>query len=345
MSDLKLTQEIRRLEADALVELYVLDATELGGGLLRFHCGTGQNTLPIVFQGFSYNPLPVEVKGFEIKVRGELPRPSVKFANVSGLFTGLVLSFGDLIGARLIRKRTFRRFLDDGSAPDPACEFPQDIYLIERKVSENKLLVEFECSTSLDVDGLKLPRRVVSSGFCHWAYRSASCGFAGQHFVADRNDLTYSGVTPFQKYRGEYLADVTYQPGECTSLSFSDRTEYYYNIATTAITGLSPTQSAYWVKAQTFRGQWRATDDQGEDVTYYANDSVYITGAGGLPYYFLLVVPRVSGEYGKPPNTLYWKPDQCSKLLSGCRLRHDPLTQNNPLPFGGFPGTSRVPLL
>ena len=196
------SKELASLTPSGVVELFVLDASEVGGSVLYFYSGTGvttQPTLPnpqISFQGQVYHALPIEVKGFEFSAKGELPRPSIVFSNVAGAFTALSLMYEDLIGAKLTRKRTLRKFLDDGSDPDPNAELPPDVYYVDRKVNENKFTVEFELGTILDVEGLTLPKRQVLSNICCWKYRGAECAFAGNYFVCDINGTERPNQSP-----------------------------------------------------------------------------------------------------------------------------------------------------
>ena len=43
--------------------------------------------------------------------------------------------------------------------PDPTAEFPQEIYTIDRKASENRELVVFELASVLDLAGIRVPKR------------------------------------------------------------------------------------------------------------------------------------------------------------------------------------------
>src|SRR4051812_28311020 len=107
MSTLAISEQVPRLESPAVISLYVLDATMLGGDLLRFYPAVDSQGAAIQWQGQTYSALPVEVRGFEFQGQGSPPRPSLMFGNVGGAFTALCLAFEDLIGARFIRKRTF----------------------------------------------------------------------------------------------------------------------------------------------------------------------------------------------------------------------------------------------
>lgn len=191
-------QELHRLEPSAIVELYEIDVTELGGSVFRMHAGTNQLQQPIVWRGQSYTPFPVEVKGFEATTQGTLPRPKMRVANITGLMGALVREYDDLLGAKVTRRRTMVKFLDavnfeGGVNPtaDPDAELPSDIFFIDRKASENKVLVEFELASSIDLAGVTLPRRVIVPNVCPWRYRGGECGYAGNSFW-DVNDAPVS---------------------------------------------------------------------------------------------------------------------------------------------------------
>ncbi|MRI41673.1 phage minor tail protein L [Stenotrophomonas sp. MH181796] len=84
--------------------------------------------------------------------------------------------------------------LDAGRNPtaDPNEHFLDEIWFIERKVSETKEVVEFELTTAIDLNGEQLPGRQIISGVCGWlirgGYRGPFCGYTGPA-VADANDV------------------------------------------------------------------------------------------------------------------------------------------------------------
>jgi len=191
---LKIASELQKLAPNAIIELFQLDATTFGGDIYYFHAGTNELTQAVTWQGQEYQPYPVQITGFEFNAGGQLPRPKLVVSNLSGIITALVLAYDDLLGAKIIRKRTMLKYLDavnfDGSInpdADPTAEFPDDIYFIDRKSNENKLLVEFELAASFDVQGVKLPRRQIIQNICPWKYRGAECGYAGTNYF-DTND-------------------------------------------------------------------------------------------------------------------------------------------------------------
>ena len=190
-----IASDVQKLAPGALVELFVLDATALGGTITRFHAGLNELQSSLVWDGDTYTPFPIEASGFELSGRGTLPQPKVRIANVTGLVGALVAELDDLVGATLTRKRTLVKYLDavnfsGGVNPtaDPTQAFPDEIWTVNRKAEENKIFIEFELAAAFDVAGVKLPRRQVVANVCPWIYRGAECGYAGGA-VADINDV------------------------------------------------------------------------------------------------------------------------------------------------------------
>lgn len=253
MSTADINAEIQRLEASAIVQLFVLDASALGGGLFRFFPGTAQLQQPISWQGAEYTPFPVEVKGFEFKGEGAPPRPALFFSNVLGTISALALGFDDLIGARLLRKRTFAKYLDGQPEANPTAAFPDDIFSIERKVNENKNSVEFELATAMDVDDVSLPKRNVLANLCVWTYRSAECSYAGDTVVADLNDTILGPPHgPVKVNRGQWNGGTTYHAGDFVWIyAIPPAKRYFYCFADNSGAGITgtayqPTNAAFW---------------------------------------------------------------------------------------------------
>lgn len=175
--------------------MFVLDASNLvGGSVMRFHAGTNGLQQPVVWQGQTYIPLPIEAEGFDISSQGTLPRPKMRVANVQGMFSAAAAENEDLVNCKVTRKRTFARFLDAVNFPsginedaDPNQELPDDIYYVEQKTNENRYVVEWELSSAFDLFGVQLPRRQVIQNTCMWRYRSPNCGYIGTGYF-DAND-------------------------------------------------------------------------------------------------------------------------------------------------------------
>lgn len=179
--------EIQKLAPSAIIELFELDGTSFGGELMRFHAGTNQLSQNIVWQGATYTAFPLQATGFDYSGNGQLPRPKIVVSNVAGSITLLVLTYDDLLGAKVTRKRTLLKYLDAVNFPggvnptaDADAAFESDIFFIDRKVTESRDLVEFELAAAFDVAGVVLPRRQIIQNVCTWKYRGTECGWAGK---------------------------------------------------------------------------------------------------------------------------------------------------------------------
>lgn len=214
--------DVQGFAPGAIVELYELDTTVTGGvDVLRF-TPHGPNELgnDIVWAGQTYTRFPIEATGFERRGNGALPRPKLTVANVTGLMGAVADS---LLGARLTRTRTFVKYLDAanfaGGNPqaDPNQWIDREVWFVDRKATENKLLVEFELAAAFDLAGVMLPRRQVVANCCAWRYRSAECGYTGGP-VADINDQPTSH--PALDQCGKRLASCKLRFGSHNPLPF-----------------------------------------------------------------------------------------------------------------------------
>lgn len=193
--------EIQLLAPSAMIELFEIDTSSLGGGIYHFHAGTNKLLLPVVWQGVSYAALPIQADGFELTTKGTLPRPLIRVANVGGIFSALSAELGDLVSAKITRKRTFARYLDavnftDGNTTADVNQFlPDELWFVERKASENRYVIEWELSSAFDLMGVMLPSRQVIQNACAWKYRSAECSWMGGYF--DKNDQPCGATDDF----------------------------------------------------------------------------------------------------------------------------------------------------
>lgn len=213
----KLASDVQKLTPGDIVELFKLDATSIGGSISYFHAGTNSLMISVVFGGITYVPFPVEATGFERSSKGTLATPSMKVANVTGLIGSLCKTLDDLVGAKVVRVRTFVKYLDAINFPggvntsaDALAKFPDEIWFVSRKISEDRLFVEFELSSSMDVQGVLLPRRQVIANTCIWKYRGPECGYTGTLYF-DINDVatTSSGDVCSKRLGGCKLRHTT----------------------------------------------------------------------------------------------------------------------------------------
>jgi lambda family phage minor tail protein L len=215
--------DIQSLEPSSVIELFELDATVVGGSVLRFHAGTNELMQNIVWQGNEYTRFPITATGFDFDGSGQLPRPKVQVSNALSGISALLLGLRDLLGSKITRKRTLKKYLDavnfaSGNADaDPTAYFADDIFYIDRKSSENKVFVEFELTTSFDLAGVQLPRRQIIQNVCPWKYRGAECGYVGTDYFTSSDAAT---VEPTQDVCGKRISSCKLRFGSGAALPF-----------------------------------------------------------------------------------------------------------------------------
>ena len=189
--------ELQKINPSNIVELFQLqlDTTIHGANTTYyFHNGVNENNNSnLIFNNVEYTRMPIEATGFEFNGK-QLPRPRITISNVLGTFTTILLTLPQgLEGAKVIRIRTLERYIDhinfdigdilleddsellqeNGSlvsqesgdnphgTPDPTATFPDEVYFIDRKSTENRDIIEFELAASFDLNGVRLPKRQV----------------------------------------------------------------------------------------------------------------------------------------------------------------------------------------
>ena len=177
MSTANIIDDLQNINPSSIIELFTLTTTVALHGsatTYRFHNGTSlKDNGEVIWQENVYQRFPIKAEGFAFQ-RGQLPRPTLTVSNALGTITSILLNVNqtttgnDLTGATVVRIRTLAKFLDifnfpgninPYGPPDPTAEFPQEIYVIDRKSIENREIVQFELASVLDMAGIRAPKR------------------------------------------------------------------------------------------------------------------------------------------------------------------------------------------
>ena len=190
--------ELNKINPSSVIELFELEltvGTHIAAGnpqslptVYRFHAGANLNNFgEVIYQSNAYQRVAVKVSGFERNSKGVVPRPLITFSNVGGIIqnpaTGLVITMSDflnnvnlvtphndLVDAKITRKMPLASALDNanfasGSNPfgTPSADRLRDeIFVIDRKATENRRIVEFELTAAHDLQNRQIPQRVVT---------------------------------------------------------------------------------------------------------------------------------------------------------------------------------------
>ena len=158
------------MEPSAEIELFKLTFDKNVNGQTiapyYYHAGTNEIHTNLVFNGITYEALPVKVTGFDKTTKGTLPRPKFEISNVNSAISALVILYNPL-HAEILRIKTCKKFLDavnftswTNATADPSAIFEaDDRWYIDRIVNENPNTVVFELTGKIDMTNLRLPKR------------------------------------------------------------------------------------------------------------------------------------------------------------------------------------------
>ena len=310
----------------------------------------------------TYSAFPVESEGWEVRGSGTLPRPSVRFANINQYWSAHLSNYDDLVGAKVIRRRTLQKHL----GTNPPVEFNRDVYYVERKTSETAVMVEFELASAFDVQGIQLPRRAVVAARCPWKYKDpdqGGCDWPADnrftinsiehtlYFDKDDNRITTHAVWGRQDVSSNRTSNLY----AAQSYSVGDHVEYYRpiggliaasavgsgaNITYTVASGHGITAGEF-VIAKGFTDEdanFKAVPLYVSSVTSTSitvqNPSATITTSSGFLqatrvtlYKCLTAHQLATGDAAddiiRPTNISYWEfGDVCGKRLNSCAIRY-----------------------
>jgi len=339
--------EALSLEPTAILELFALyyNYQEDSQAVLYFHGGTNGIHGKIYFDGQEYLPMPVEASGFEVLGDQKLPRPKIKVSNAGMYVSSMLRKYNNLNGAKLVRRRTFAKFLDDINFPNnknpwgsanPNARLRDDKFFVSRKVLENKLIVELELVSSLELENVQLPSRSVSARYCSWVYRGYGCRYGStSEAIGDNKDRPVSDTD-----------DNLMVTGSSNQWGLNEKNfpipKTGENIdAVLEAQGLWETGQNYSVGDYIFRLSDRVSSSQALTSNYYQQHPVYYVCKSG----------HLASNNTRPElRSDLWVKDSCSKKLGGCLQRFDNedwsddfngINVSKDLPYGGFPGTEK----
>jgi lambda family phage minor tail protein L len=189
----KLQAHAQQATLSPSVELFDLDVTMLGGGVLHWTPSPlvakagAPAPQPVTWRGTIYQPLPCQTDGFDVPSGGTLARPTITVANIDFQMGGQLIAYNDLRGAMLTRHRTHAIFLDGAPNADPDVEWGPDLFRVERKAAQHQLFVTLELTPPIDMQGQKLPARQMLQDACVARYRYWDA--AAQTFRYNQTDM------------------------------------------------------------------------------------------------------------------------------------------------------------
>lgn len=338
-SSKKITKEIFDLNPSAIITLFEIDFSDIlfdlnlvtqssvlsgDNTIFRFHNSIKIIDSSIFFDNKEYIAAPIFESDFEQNTTGTLPTVKLTLAVAEEgipLLTELkqkMFAIKDLTGAKVTRIKTCLKFLDRGNFLDQITneEIDPDPSAI---ISKDVFYIDRKSSESTQVLQYELASILDVVGV----------KLPKRLVVSDRCPWTYRCEGCLYEYASRKSEEVH---GKNASLPLkapaiaNDRDELITNIIGAAIVD---------------KGEYKP------NIVYPKGSQVFVR-KNKRNYYF---VAKVDNPSTSPPNTREWEGDQCSKLISGCKLRFgqngsvvpgDSLIIKGRLMYGGFLATNKL---
>lgn len=281
------------------------------------------------------------------------------------------LYYNDLNNARVVRRRVFAKFLDGENFPEnnninpwgtrgtsargadimqgdkvignksEIFEFSSELYFISKKANETKEKIEYELTSSIDVENVTIPNRTILANHCSWCYRGEGCSYSGPPAATDLDDTDFmlddydesgDGLEKLNKFRhsgrraARKASANSKELGEKDwTLNMSEWTRGREYSAGDIV--LTPSQLGGG-----FTDGTKTTKLKGGEIQVQSDVTVWVC----------IVSNTATANNAPESKSGHWVADQCSKTLHGCKLRFQSgynYTTNTELRFGGFPAT------
>ena len=206
----------------ALVNLF--EITLPNGTVMKFHPGVDADLTDVQFRdrtanasdeyvALTYGPMPMIMDGLDYQADGASTRPSVTVANIGTLFSEGLGDYtnDDLIGQRIVRRQTLRKYLVGGSEDSginaAPIEFRIQEYVIDRIAAEDNIAIIFELAAPYDLENIQLPRRVVVGKYCSWQYQGHSTNGTGGCTWTKDSIVKYKGTNGTYSHNAYFDVD------------------------------------------------------------------------------------------------------------------------------------------
>jgi lambda family phage minor tail protein L len=303
----KAARALFEIEPTALIELYRVypDVEKKPESYFNIHNGSVFGG-GVIWQGETYAPIPMETEGFSVSA-SKVNRPLIRISNKDFFVTSLIKNNNDFANARVERRKTFVKFLDDenfdGGNPfgesDSTANISVDFYLVSQKRQENKVFVELELTSPLDIETLELNNRRILGKYCYWKYRGPGCEYQG--IPIERDDSR-----EFTNTDGSPLSVAGKQKTKNLGRSFHKMTNFNYNNPN----DLYSLDSFYYRGSVVFKVNQKVRIQDPRDPESFRPLLTY--------YVARKFVPRGIDPESYPE---YWERDGCGKKIAQCKKR------------------------
>ena len=229
--------------------------------------------------------------------------------------------------------QTFSNFYNFGSIDDTELpnyknvsntevELTPDIFYIDRKIQEDSTNAVYELASLLDIEGVKLPGRVLLSQNCPFHYRGEGCVYERYDRLSEKHSGVYANVVGTKNI--QFATGTTQTILGTDGQSLCQINQLNENNLTFGLLSAPPVadqnDNEFSPTKNTAGSAWIDLGHWKREFNYQSGNFVHVQ-KNQLNYYFVCNKNHTSNSVNAPPNTGYWFHDTCSKTLNGCRLR------------------------
>ena len=229
--------------------------------------------------------------------------------------------------------QTFSNFYNFGSIDDTELlkyknvsntevELTPDIFYIDRKIQEDSTNAVYELASLLDIEGVKLPGRVLLSQNCPFHYRGEGCVYERYDRLSEKHSGVYANVVGMKNIQFATGTTQTKLGGDSESLCQINQLNE--NNLTFGLLSAPPVadqnDNEFSTTRSTAGSAWTDLGHWKKNFNYQSGNFIHVQ-KNQLNYYFVCNKTHQSNSVNAPPNTGYWFHDTCSKTLNGCKKR------------------------
>lgn len=140
-----------------LVFMIDVDLSPFGGSVYHFTPSLNRGG-SFAFGGVTYSAFPIVMNGFEINSEGNLPQPTLTVGAVENKILAAAMgSYGDLVGMKITRRKTYSNYLDGEVDEDSTQHSFVERFVASQLIERSKSQISWKLVTPLDLPNMIIP--------------------------------------------------------------------------------------------------------------------------------------------------------------------------------------------
>jgi lambda family phage minor tail protein L len=148
--------------SDGMVDLFILDASALGGSVEFFSPQCYSNSTLLAWGGQAYSLVPIGIDSLEkVGTASNLPQPTLIISNAGTPILAMVIALGDLVGAKLTHYKVRVSNLDGQQHADVTKFVGPEVWYVFQKTTQTNQSIAWTLASPMDMPGMQFPARQI----------------------------------------------------------------------------------------------------------------------------------------------------------------------------------------